>query len=308
MCALRAQGPVVSALLDSSVIRIGEQVRLDLQVTYRVDQGERPVIAWPAIGDTLTGAVEVLMDTGIDTLLENPDRDPYRFVQHRTLVITAWDSGFWAIPPFRFLVGRDTLDTEALLLEVRTVPVDTSQAYRDIKEIDAMPWDTRSWLEQHWPWIAGGAVLLAALLLLLRRLRRRKPAPAAAEEAPPLPLLERTLAALDDLERRRLWQQGDDKAHQVELSIILRAYVEERYRVPALESTTDELVDRLRPTAMGAVHREALANLLRLADLVKFAKLRPAPAEHEQGLVSARDFVKETHAIMSNTIGDAARP
>lgn len=288
-----AQDLTPVAELDTQAIRIGEQTRLKLSVNYRVDRGAPVDIVWPAItGDTITRHIEVLEDSGVDTVV-NPN-DPYRFQQMRQLRITSFDSGYWAIPPFRFVVNGDTVESNALLLGVETVDVDTSQAFRDIKEIYELPFGWMDWLREHWPWFAGGAALLAAVLLVLRYLKQRRRKPRTVPEAPPKPLHERVLEALAAIERKQLWQQGLAKQYHSEVTDLLRTYVEERYGVPALERTTDDLVAELNASAMGREPRELLANLLRLADLVKFAKYAALPAENEQLMAGAVRFVQLT--------------
>jgi hypothetical protein len=279
------------AELDTQLIRIGEQTRLKLSVNYRVDKGAPVRISWPVItGDTLTGHVEVLEDSGVDTVVNT--NDPYRFQQLRQLRITSFDSGYWAIPPFRFVVNGDTLETKPLLLGVETMEVDTTQAFRDIKEIYELPFSWVDWLTERWPWFAGGLALAAAVLLLVLYLRR--PRKVVLPEAPPKSLRERMLEALAEVEARRLWQQGLVKQYQSEVTDLLRGHVEERYGVPALERTTDDLIAELRLSAMGVEQREVLRNMLRLADMVKFAKYTALPAENEQLMASAVRFVMDT--------------
>ena len=303
------QGPTATAVLDTTVIRLGEQVKLDLEVIYRVDQGSPGVVIWPSLEDTLTKQVEVVWDGGVDTALVDAAKDPYLFAQRRHLVVTAWDSGFWAIPPFRFVVAADTIETAPLLLEVRTLPVDTAQAYRDIKDIYDVPFSWRHWLRENWPYLAGGVAILALLLFIVWRVRKyRNRAVTAAPEAPPVPLHQRVIEALRAVEQQRLWQQGEVKTHHSAVTDLLRGYIEERYQVPALERTTDELVQALKLSAMGAAHREQITNLLRLADLVKFAKLSPAPLENEQMIPTAIRLVQETtEAIAAQSVPDAPR-
>ncbi len=290
---LLAQDLTPVAELDTQAIRIGEQTRLKLSVNYRVDRGTPVRIVWPAItGDTITKHIEVLEDSGVDTVVN--EQDPGRFQQMRQLRITSFDSGYWAIPPFRFVVNGDTVESNALLLGVETVEVDTTQAFKDIKEIYELPFTWLDRLREHWAWFAGGAAVLAAVIALVAVLRRRRRKPATEPEAPPKPLHERTLEALAAIEARKLWQQGLVKQYHSEVTDLLRGYVEERYAVPALERTTDDLVAELKASAMGAEARELLANLLRLADMVKFAKYTAIPVENEQLMSGAVRFVQLT--------------
>ena len=153
-------------------------------------------------------------------------------------------------------------------------------------------------MRDNWPWLAGGAAGIAALILLIRYLRRRARGPAAAreEQRPPEPMHVRTLTALEEIGRRNLWQQGMVKQYQSEVTDVLRAYIEERFQVPALESTTDELLAALNMSSMSAAQREQLANMLRMADMVKFAKWTPLPVENEQLLAGAIKLVQQTSA------------
>ena len=66
--------------------------------------------------------------------------------------------------------------------------------------------------------------------------------------------------------------------------------------MPALESTTDELLHELRVSPLNTDQQNLLGNMLRLADLVKFAKALPSPQENEQMMANALRFVQETAA------------
>ncbi|MBK6777624.1 MAG: hypothetical protein IPG74_17890 [Flavobacteriales bacterium] len=288
---LWAQQPV--AELEPTTIRIGEQVSLKYTVAYRMDQGGGNVV-WPVIGDTLPQRIEVVRDSGIDTIMPDKENDPYSFIQTRTLTVTSFDSGYWAVEPLRFVVNGDTVESNALVLTVNTVEVDTAQAIRDIKGIYEVPFSLMDWLKENWPWVAGGVAGIAGVVLALVFLLRRKPKTAIAIPEPVVPLHVRVLSGLDDIEGKRLWQQGLHKQYHSEVTDLLRGYIEERFGAPALEKTTDELLQELKLSSMRHEHREQLGNILRLADFVKFAKLTPAPAENEQLMMAARRFVQET--------------
>lgn len=300
-----AQDIKVAATLDTANILIGQQAQLELGVSYHVDRNAPKHITWPTITDTLSSKVAVIHDTHVDTILPDKAVDPYLFKQVRTITITSWDSGFWAIPPFLFVIDGDTIATDPLLLTVNTVEVDTSKAFRDIKEIYELPFNLMVWLQDNWQWLVGGtalvAILTALIIFLLKRARRpRAPAP----PIPQKPLHLRTLAALDELRQQKLWEQGRTKAYYSELTGILRSYVEERFHVPAMEQTTDELMAALHLSSIGTDQREQLGHLLRLADLVKFAKWQPISAENEQMMAGAIAFVHNT----ADTRPDAPLP
>jgi len=283
---------VVGVDLDTTVMRIGEQVQLKIHVAYV--QNAVKSIVWPVIGDTLDSHVEVVHDSGVDTV----SGEDALVRQVRTLTLTSFDTGFWAVPPFRFIVDGATLESTAPLLEVRATELDSSLVLRDIKDIIVLPFSTAYWLREHWVWsAAGGAALaiLATVLYLVLRKRR----PTTRNEAPTvaLALHVRILRALDILDKERVWQQGDHKGYHSRITDLLRAYIEERYRLPALESTTDELVKELRVSPLSSDQRSQLENVLRLADMVKFAKALPSPQENEQMMAFSQRFVQETASV-----------
>jgi len=288
-----AQRPQVSLRPDTNVLRIGEAVELVLRVD---DPGGAvlPVVEWPFLRDTLSRHVEVLRDHGVDTTLA-ADGIGILLLERR-ITITSFDTGYWAVPPFRLLIGGKSMETPALLLEVRSVALDPEGRLRDIHDAIDLPFSLRYWVRDHAWWLAGLA-LLALLIwlapLLRERLRRRQEPFAAAMTTEPV-LHERVLAGLRALEAERLWQQGEHKAYQSRLTDLLRGYIEERYKVPALERTTDELMRELRVSPLTRDQWGSLDNLLRLADLVKFAKGVPTPAENERAMAVALRFVSDT--------------
>lgn len=287
--AIAGQGrPIASVRADTTVLRLGEQVHLTLTIDH---PSTARSVQWPAIGDTLTRHIEVLADSGVDSTQGGHGL----MRQLRSITITSFDSGFQAIPPFTFIVDGIPTATEALLLEVRSVPADSSNTVRDIKDIHTLPFSMAYWVRKHLVPLLGIAVALLALVLAIRYIRQRKHhAPPPMEPEVLLPLHERVLAALDLVESQRLWQQGDHKGYHTRITDLLRGYIEERYRVPAMECTTDEVLNELRISPLNADQRSQLESMLRLADMVKFAKNIPSPQENERMIIAARGFVQET--------------
>lgn len=304
---IMAQDIAPVAILDKDRILIGQQAQLVLSVSYPAASGTVPVVGWPTVSDTITGKIDVVRDSGVDTILPNTQDGLDHIKLARTLSITSWDSGYWALPPFIFTINGDTVETKPMLLTVNTVEVDTSATtIRDIKEIYDVPYGWIDWVRDNWHWLAGGAVVAGVLVWAfswyMRRQQKPKPVVAAAE--PEKPLHVRTLLALEEVDKKKLWQQGLVKDYHSAVTDILRGYIEDRFQVPALESTTDDLLGILRMSSMGASQREQLANLLRMADMVKFAKWTPLPAENEQLMAGAVKLVQQTTEVLS----DAPQP
>jgi protein subunit release factor A len=83
---------------------------------------------------------------------------------------------------------------------------------------------------------------------------------------------------------KELWQKGEVKEYYSELTDI-RNYIEEAIEIPAMESTTSELIVALRAASLKkemSVSQDTIENLervLKQADLVKFAKSKPLDFE-----------------------------
>ncbi|MDB4768690.1 hypothetical protein OAG16_01320 [Saprospiraceae bacterium] len=99
---------------------------------------------------------------------------------------------------------------------------------------------------------------------------------------------------LEELKGKQLWQNGDIKSYQSELTHIIRTYLENRYKINALENTTNQIGLNLKKLNLNESLRVDVQNILQVADLVKFAKAEPAVNIHEQFMMKAIEFVRLT--------------
>jgi hypothetical protein len=114
---------------------------------------------------------------------------------------------------------------------------------------------------------------------------------------PPRPAHVVAIEELGALKAKKLWQAGHVKEYYSELTGILRRYFENRYTMPALEETTDEIMEGLRKLRPGAELLHNTETVLRLADLVKFAKHTPSMSDHEQSMEAVYVFVDRTKIV-----------
>jgi hypothetical protein len=289
---VKAQSFSVEAIPDTNKLMIGEQVKVNLRVTYRVDNGAVNVV-FPTLYDTINEFVEIVSKSRIDTVI--PDKsDPYRFYQEQNIVLTSFDSGYYVVPPFQFVINNDTVETEAFLLEVNTLEVDTTQGIFDIKQPISEPFSFLDWLKENWWWMVAILVLAVAIYLLVRYLKNRKPKEVVEEIIPIIPYHVIALEKLEKLKQEQLWQKGKVKLYHSHISEILRDYLEHRYQINALEETTAEIIYGLRLQLISSEQMNKLTQTLTLADLVKFAKEQPLPLENEQSLTFAVAFIEAT--------------
>lgn len=293
----------VTARIDTNQIRIGEQFTVHLIATA----SSASAITFPIVTDTLNG-LEVVKRSAIDTL-KSADGKSATLTQHIT--VTGFDSGYFVIEPFHFAItdpesGKaDTLSTEAQLIAVKTIQVDTTKEIKDLKPLMEPPFDWRDYIAHLI--IAILLIAAAAGIYFYIRKRRNRPAVINQPEPPSRPPHEIALEALSLLDKEKLWQQGYFKEYHIRLSDILRLYIEQRFELPALESTTDETLDRMRGNILKQEEKSRLANILHLADLVKFAKVVPIGSENEQSMDNAKLFIHATKPVdASNFSGKEA--
>ncbi|HRH65857.1 MAG TPA: hypothetical protein PLU53_06135 [Bacteroidia bacterium] len=276
----------VLAKIDTNQIRIGEQILLNL--TASAPAGIK--LHFPLIPDTLNG-LEFVSRSGIDT---TNSADGRKIIYSQAVKVTAFDSGFYVLQPFQFLIEQnekapDTLSTEALLISVRTIPVDTTKEIKDIKATMDVP---LSWKEIL-VYVVAAIVLIALVLLILREIRRRKklPKPEITVSAPQIPPHTQALEALKKIAEEKMWQQGNFKGYHSAVSDTLRLYIEGRFEINAMELTTDETMARFRGNSLSAEARQKISGILQLADMIKFAKVIPVGPENEQTMADAVQFI-----------------
>ena len=283
-----AQGDAsVKVSVIQSKILVGDQLSYTIEAKH--DAGKSR-LQWASIPDTFNN-LEVLERGKIDTGTQG-DVTIYR----QTLLITGFDSGVYVIPSFVFPVVPNSgtaysLQTDALPVLVQTVAVDTTKPFRDIKDI--IPIET-TWRDYLWLIIAAIALLVLVIVLIIY-LKNRKTKPKPPPPSPPVePLHMQALRMLSTLEQKQLWQSGKVKQYYIGLTDILRSYIEARFNTPTMELTTDELLDSIKDHPELRPYTNALAALLRKADLVKFAKAQPAEEEHMLAMEQSVQFVNDT--------------
>ena len=149
------------------------------------------------------------------------------------------------------------------------------------------------------PWILGALAFIAVIAIVVWYIRKRKKQEPVFQLKPRVRLLPHELALqeLEKLRVKKLWQEGKVKEYHSELTEILRKYVENHFHIPALELTSAELTENLlNDTGCPRVALDKLGDILIMADLVKFAKAKPTPTDHEKSLNDGVEFIYATTA------------
>jgi hypothetical protein len=179
-----------------------------------------------------------------------------------------------------------TIATEALTVEISSMLADSAPSLERLRP-PAEPVDLPSRISWAGWSIAGTCLVIAVLgLWLWIRLRRRKLAAEVALSPQEVALLE-----LEKLAKSRLAER-DVKLFFVEITGIVRRYIERTTGIRAPEQTTEEF---LRETSLAnAFNRETserLRDFLESADLVKFAAYQPRQEDIGESFSRARVFI-----------------
>ena len=274
---------------------IGDPVTLSLEVDAEQDVR----VDMPEFGDQL-GRFNISDFKPAQKLL-----DSGRSFQSQTYTLDLPMSGKLRIPSFlvEFVDNRESAEpgtkgkvqellTEELSFEVKSVLAQgaVSDELRPLRgEMDelVLPKDE----EKRFPWlpVALGLLLLIGLGSALVVTRRKK-----KELVLPPHLV--ALNALDDLEKRGMPKDAEEvDGWYVELSRILRHYVEGRFSLHAPRLTTEEFFEVAKNSnALGNDEKSQICELLERSDRVKFANFVPGNKENLENLSETRAFIEKT--------------
>ena len=267
--AVFAQQKQVTTSIDVTKNKIGAEFKL----TVKTNVDTLSKVAFPNVKNF--GTLEVIQSYPIDTIKKN---DRYELIKKYGL--TQFDTGKFTIPRACVLINNKPFFTDSIKVEVASVAVDTlKQKMFDIKPI-AEADSSKSWI---WKLLLTLLLLfgIGAFVYWYLKIRQKKKIEEDLYKTP----IEKATILLNSLEKKQLWQKGEVKEYYSQLTDIARNYIEEAIEIPAMESTTSELIEGLRTASLKkkmALTPETIVNLERVlqqADLVKFAKSKPLDFE-----------------------------
>ena len=285
--AAATYGQVTSAI-DSTNIKIGEEI----QYSIEVQADTTDLVVFPEGQSFLP--LEVIESYKVDTLFDNAR---YRLLKKYGL--TQFDSGSYTIPSQRVIINEKAYSTDSVRVEVANVVVDTTQqkmfTIKPALDVKHPPFDFLGLLK----WLLP---ILAILGLIVYFIFRRKKRKEAKEEI--LPPYEEALFALKKLDATELLKEHKSKEYYSGLTEIIKRYLDREVDDSALESTTNELIERLQ------MHRDAgnfefdsetiqkLDKILKRADLIKFAKMREQEGQAQVDRSLIEEIINETHEVI----------
>lgn len=289
------KAPRVSGSIDVDSIGIGDRFVYSIEVEKDLVQS----VYFPSLTGAGAEAYELIEDMPVDTL----EREGRRLKIRKSYRMAAFEEGIHNVVPQVMYADKNIIDTlygpDTLSLLVTTFQIDsTSHAPFDIKPQKNLPFKFGE-ISGYVKWTIIALIVLALLLYVAKRILAHygKNISDIFKPAPPLPPHVEAQMALEKLRQQHLWQEGHHKLYYSTLTDIIRAYLAGRYGVGAMEMTSDEIIEAVRGVELPQKSAMDLADILREADLVKFAKATPEAEENESAFRAAWDFVEQTKPV-----------
>ncbi len=192
----------------------------------------------------------------------------------------------------------------ALPLQEQVRAPDVTYKVRSVLYTDGEPTDIREIkpiVGSAWPWkkyvlpVAGFMALAFLIGYLANRWVKQNRIHPSKPSPPPIGEDELALRELERLYEKGYHQSGRIRELYFELSEIFRRYLGSRYRIPALDWTTEEIIQALdrRPILAGE-QKEAAFRILTESDLVKFARFQVEPEDAVRLMKTTRGFIQKT--------------
>ena len=287
---IEAEGKVAS-----TDVQVGKPFTLDLSL--KVPYGW--FVEWNEFAqDTLSEQIDILKRGNVE---RTADADSNIIVKQQLTLMT-FDTGQIVLPSVGLKYAKSFDDpmrfealTDPIKLYATTIAVDTTLAYKPIVEPFAAPIT----MKEVFPWLL--AVLLAILLGLgiwffVKRRKARVDENGYIIRGPVIPPYDKAVDDLKRLREEKIWQSGKVKEYFSSLTDIAREYIEGQFGVNAVEMTTDDILEEIRPLRFPKETYDKLKGTMGVADLVKFAKYSASTLESDTALSDMTDFVNESYA------------
>ncbi|KAF2335601.1 phenylalanine--tRNA ligase subunit alpha [Flavobacterium daemonense] len=286
--AVFAQQKQVETSIDTTKNKIGAEFKLTLKTVV----SSKSKVVFPK--QKTFGPLEVIQSYPVDTVKKDGN---YELIKKYGL--TQFDSGRYVIPSVKILIDKKPYFSDSIKVEVASVKVDTlQQKMYDIKDINTADEGLGNW----WKYVLALVIILGigAFVYWYVKKRQQKKIEEEVYKTP----IEKATSLLNNLEQKELVQKGEIKEYYSELTDIARNYIEEAIHIPAMESTTSELIQAIRTAStkkkmtLTPETVENLERVLRQADLVKFAKSKPLDFE----ITEDRNKIQKVILTLDNAI------
>lgn len=273
----------VSADLIPKQAWIGDHLELELR--YK-NKGFTNAL-FPLINDTSMGNFRLVERLKVDTMYSGTE-----IVISHKYKITCFEDSIQTLPPLPFFNGAlEPIYTLPVQVNIVSPNIDSAKDIRPIKDIILVPLSKA----EVFSYLIISFILLGIVLALyfvyVKYIRKENLFDRERNEDPAHVI---ALQALKVVETENLWQMGKIKEYYDRISDILRAYIEKRFGLKALEQTSDQLLKNMHEIQLPEYVIQDMSEILTKSDLAKFAKEKHEGEQHIGILKMAYKFVQTT--------------
>ncbi len=310
LVSMNAMTQVTHASISQHEVTIGERVTLSYSLPLKFSENigfepwKRfiPAIVTDASGKSTNASSETveILSPFKDTIISGEEGPTWTGYYE----ITVWDSGAFTLPGPTISLGTEKLQFPSVSFAGTLTPAIKGVDTYDIKETFAeLPPQTfqeklNSFLSHYWWLLALVMCMLVTWFWFKRKNRRLK------QQEIELPLYERTVQKLEEIEKKEAWKSGKIKLHYSELSFILRNYISELFGLQLLERTTLETLLILEHKLASKETHTLIRKILETSDLVKFAKLNPQESDVKNHIQDSYKLITILHEQTQTRVAD----
>lgn len=297
----------VKATMDSTTLLIGEQRKIHLEV----EQPKIISVIFPDFqkNNILGGGIEVLRSSGKDT--SGLKGGVIRVKED--LIVTAFDTGRYEIPPFKFETHEpgysSEYPTERIIVDVVTIEEDFSKATIKGSHDIIRPGFNFKRAFQYFSFllILAGIVFIVIVSIIFFS-KKKKQDILSFDTVDRRTPQEVAMSNLMDIKEEKVWEKGQQKKYYTQITDTLRNYFVERFNIGAMEMTTKQIIDELRTDDDAKNVEDKISQVFQLSDMVKFAKYQPTKEENEMSIVNAMFIVQQTAQFAEKELETSSTP
>ncbi|MGN0033689.1 MAG: hypothetical protein ACI358_07960 [Candidatus Limimorpha sp.] len=286
------QNAFISGKTDADTIVVGQH--FDYQLTFTMPK--EYFVEWTQFDDTLSKSIEII---NAGEVTSSPINNGNNVLMTQKLTLTSFDTGYVHIPEIGLTYRNSkedslnfTIYTNKQDIFVKTIAVDTTQAFRPIKDVMKQGVTMKETL----PWLTIAIVIAALIYLFVYLTKHKKKRDVVVEKKQPkIPAIITARAKLEEMKRKEPWNNENPKTYYTDLTDIVREYIEGQFNIDAIEMTTDEIMRAIDSINIDDRMSSRLHDVLSTADFVKFAKATPTKEQSEKSFSDIGVFVEDSY-------------
>ncbi len=294
------QNITFSLVTEKNKIAIGDPINVSMRINYPAHIVPSS-ITFPELesNQTLNDTVDVLTAQSPTSVSGHDNQGNPLMTWQQDFTIGIYAGGNIEIGPFEVVVGvgeeKDTIQSNVATVAVDSPELQKDKGFVGIKGIEKDPFSIWErillWFKEYWLWLLIPSLIIIGTIVLLKYLKKKPEV--AAPSAPAIPLPIQLLEKLEQVEQAAQWKEGKHKEYYSDVTDVIRKFLEYKYKIPALEKTSDEILHSLSLSAINKNDYNQLQNLFSLANMIKFAKSMPVAEENIQAMTIAKGLINK---------------